>query len=113
MARLAGRLSFGDWFVLMQLNKNVNPVVFGNLVEELSKSEKLDLIKSISIAGPGFLNFYLNSNSIVHNINDIIKLNSDYGKNSSGEQKKAIVEGVAADTDIGNFNFLTQRPYLC
>ena len=91
--------SFGDLSsnIALILSKRVNLSAQEVANNIKNKMEKLALIKSISIAGPGFLNFYLNSNSIVHNISDIIKLNSNYGKNSSGEKKKAIVEFVSAN----------------
>ena len=37
------KLWFGDWFILMQLCKNMNPMVFHELVIDLS--EKMDLKK--------------------------------------------------------------------
>jgi len=40
------RLWFGDWFILMQLCKNMDPVVFHELVLDLK--EKMDPVESSS-----------------------------------------------------------------
>ncbi|XP_012283610.1 innexin inx2-like [Orussus abietinus] len=35
VSRVVRELHFGDWFLLQQLARNVNPIVFGELIEEL------------------------------------------------------------------------------
>lgn len=54
-------------------------------------------IKSCEIAGPGFINFFLNSNYYSDIISDVEEKKSDYGKSNFGEGKKILVEFVSAN----------------
>lgn len=55
---------------------------------QLSKTE---------IAGPGFINFFLNEAAASQVIKDILEQGNNYGKNSSGQGKKVQVEYVSAN----------------
>lgn len=55
---------------------------------QLSKTE---------IAGPGFINFFLNEAAASQVITDILEQGKNYGKNSSGQGKKVQVEYVSAN----------------
>lgn len=55
---------------------------------QLSKTE---------IAGPGFINFFLNEAAASQVIKDILEQGGNYGKNSSGQGKKVQVEYVSAN----------------
>ena len=68
------------------------------ICEELKKELiKSNLFESIEIAKPGFINFKLAISSLTKSLNKIIDLNSNYGKNKSGENKKVLVEFVSAN----------------
>ena len=61
------------------------------------KLESSNIFKEINIAEPGFINFTINPSAIVNNIKDIIDNGSNYGKNTSFENKTVLVEFVSAN----------------
>jgi len=54
-------------------------------------------IKSLEIAGPGFINFFLNDNYYADIVLDVINKGEDYGKSNFGEGKRVLVEFVSAN----------------
>jgi len=54
-------------------------------------------IKSLEIAGPGFINFFLNDNYYADIVLDVIDKGDDYGKSNYGEGKRVLVEFVSAN----------------
>ena len=62
-----------------------------------NKLESSNIFKEINIAEPGFINFTINPSAIVNNIKDIIDNGSNYGKNTSFENKTVLVEFVSAN----------------
>ena len=83
--------------IAFQLAKKLHqsPLHIANqLQKELTKSE---LFKSVEVAKPGFLNFRLNTSSISNNLKYILKKDTQYGKNTSGSNKKVLVEFVSAN----------------
>lgn len=64
------------------------------LAEEIvSKLEgQIEYVEKIEVAGPGFVNFYLVRDFFVRDINRIIELGGDWGKNNDWEGKTVIVE---------------------
>ena len=83
--------------IALLLTKKIkkNPLeICDELKNELIKS---DLFESIEIAKPGFINFKLAISSLTESLNKIIELNNNYGKNKSGQNKKALVEFVSAN----------------
>ena len=54
-------------------------------------------VKSYEIAGPGFINFFLNDTYYADIIKDVIKKGADYGKSNYGEGKRVLVEFVSAN----------------
>lgn len=59
--------------------------------------EKNNIIDRIEIAGPGFINFYLNKNYLFDGINTIIEKEDNYGKNNLGNGRKINIEYVSAN----------------
>lgn len=55
------------------------------------------LITKIEIAGPGFLNFYLQSDYQAEVLNNILKQNSQYGRSNLHHGKKLQIEFVSAN----------------
>ncbi len=89
-----GDVSTNIALLLTKITKK-NPL---EICEELKKELiKSDLFESIEIAKPGFINFKLAISSLTKSLNKIIDLNSNYGKNKSGENKKVLVEFVSAN----------------
>lgn len=53
---------------------------------------KIDQVESIEVAGPGFLNFYLNRDFYTEGIKQALEAGENWGKNDSWAGKKVIVE---------------------
>ena len=90
---------FGDFatnFALKmskQLGKNPRELA-DILVKELGNSS---LIDKAEVAGPGFINFFLNKNWLYKNVEYILKAGSDFGKVTVGNNKKIMVEYISAN----------------
>ena len=54
-------------------------------------------IKSCEIAGPGFINFFLNDNYYADIVADVETKGTEYGKSNFGEGKRVLVEFVSAN----------------
>ena len=69
------------------------------IAETLMKNADLNdtYIEKYEIAGPGFINFYLNSKYYSDIVADIDNLKEDYGKSNFGENKRVLVEFVSAN----------------
>lgn len=76
-----------------QLGKNPREVAT-ILVSEI---ENEDLIDKKEVAGPGFINFFLNSNWLYNNVKYIIENKDTFGKVSVGNGKKIMVEYISAN----------------
>ena len=66
-----------------------------NIAKKLVEYIKADFIKETKIEGPGFINIFLNENTISESINSIIKMNEEFGKGN--ETKFINVEFVSAN----------------
>ncbi len=56
-----------------------------------------DILESVSIAGPGFINFKFTQNFLSKIITDVIREKENFGKSDKYKGKKAIVEFVSAN----------------
>lgn len=65
------------------------------IVEVLSKNT--NKIKTIEIAGPGFINIYLNDEYVFSGISNVIKQGENYGSSSIGKKEKVDIEFVSAN----------------
>ena len=83
--------------VALELTKLLkkNPRDIANTI--VTNIEKNNIIDRIEIAGPGFINFYLNKNYLFDGINRIIEEEDNYGKNNLGNGKKINIEYVSAN----------------
>lgn len=64
----------------------------------LSNIELYDnLILKCEIAGPGFINFFLNKEFFSNTLKEIVKYGEDYGASDFGKSKKIMVEFVSAN----------------
>ena len=74
---------------------NCNPRELANrIIENLPKS---DLIKRTEIAGPGFINFFLNQNSYQSVVLDILEKGDAYGNSKIGDNQSTLIEFVSAN----------------
>lgn len=63
------------------------------LVMKLQEDKDIiGITDSISVAGPGFINFKLNNVSLMKNIDDILETGEKYGSSEMGKGKKVLVE---------------------
>lgn len=84
--------------IAMQLTKVLkeNPRnIAEKIVEALSKNT--NEIKTIEIAGPGFINIYLNDEYVFSGISNVIKQGENYGSSSIGKKEKIDIEFVSAN----------------
>ena len=84
--------------IAMQLTKVLkdNPRnIDEKIVEVLSKNT--NEIKTIEIAGPGFINIYLNDEYVFSGISNVIKQGENYGSSSIGKKEKIDIEFVSAN----------------
>ncbi|MBO6195059.1 MAG: arginine--tRNA ligase [Bacilli bacterium] len=72
----------------------MNPI---ELAESIKSNIEDELIDEIEIAKPGFINFRLNRKQIFNGINEINKLEDNYGKSTIGNNEKINVEYVSAN----------------
>lgn len=84
--------------IAMQLTKILkdNP---RNIAEKIIDSikENTKEIKRVEIAGPGFINIYLNDEYVFSGIESVLEKNKDYGKLNIGNNKKIDIEFVSAN----------------
>lgn len=71
-----------------------NPI---ELAQKIQSNINNELIEEVKVANPGFINFYLNKQIIFEGINEINKLEDNYGKSNIGNGEKINVEYVSAN----------------
>jgi arginyl-tRNA synthetase len=83
--------------IAMQLSKELagSPIIIAKKIIE--SIEPNDIISKIEVAGPGFINIFLNKKYLLKEINEVINLNGNYGKSNIGNNKKTNVEFVSAN----------------
>lgn len=74
---------------------NKNPLEIANSIIE--KIELNDIIIDVKVEKPGFINFFISNKYLLDNINTIIEQNSNYGKNTLGNNKSVNIEFVSAN----------------
>jgi len=67
------------------------------IAELLKENIDNNLIKDVSVAGPGFINFNLKNEWLYETIDLINELKEDYGKVKVGQSKKVLIEFVSAN----------------
>lgn len=71
-----------------------SPMEIANILKENIHD---DMIKNIEIVNPGFINFFINEEYLLKEINTILKEKKDYGKSNIGNNKKINLEYVSAN----------------
>ena len=92
--------SHGDWAtnIAMTLARPLKSKP-REIAERLRDAMKLDDagVSKIDIAGPGFMNFWIDAGAIASGLRDIISANASYGRNSKGAGRVVNVEFVSAN----------------
>lgn len=91
---------FGDYSsnIAMLLTKDLKKaprIIATQIIENLKYDKKR--ISKIEIAGPGFINFFINDEFYTNEISGILKLGDKYGKSDKNNGKKANLEWVSAN----------------
>ena len=99
MLEIPNNTENGDYAtnIAMRLTKRVgkNPrEIAGVIVDGLSDHT---MVKSVSIAGPGFINFFIKEDVLAGVVKVIRDLGTDFGKSDFGEGKKILLEYVSAN----------------
>ncbi|HCS28948.1 MAG TPA: arginine--tRNA ligase [Spongiibacteraceae bacterium] len=55
------------------------------------------MVNKVEIAGPGFINFYLNNSAVASVITDVLGQGSNFGRSTIGQSEKVQVEYVSAN----------------
>ncbi|MDY0408819.1 arginine--tRNA ligase [Virgibacillus soli] len=104
--------------IAMQLTKIVKQPprkIAEKIVDELSKSSKT--IEKIDVAGPGFINIYMNNDYLTNLIETIIDAGVTYGRSDFGKGHKIQVEFVSAnptgDLHLGHARGAAYGDSLC
>lgn len=86
-----GDTEHGDYSsnVSLAISKKIgkNPLEIANLIKDEIGNNKL--FDKVEIAGPGFINFFISSQITLENIK---KINKDFGKNAELKDKKVIID---------------------
>ena len=83
--------------IAMQLAKELkdNPKKIATKIAfEIGNNDK---IKKVDVAGPGFINIFLNNDYIFSGVSKIIDEDNNYGKSNVGQNKKMNIEFVSAN----------------
>ncbi|ADE19957.1 arginine--tRNA ligase [Mycoplasma crocodyli] len=72
---------FSTSMAIINKTTELNPVQLANKIkDELNKVSKNLYLKDIEVAGPGFINIFLDDEFFKQSVNEILKKGSDYGK---------------------------------
>lgn len=92
--------SLGDWATNLPM---VLARPLGKKPLDIAKQIEAELslesagVDRIEIAGPGFMNFRLDSGAVAASIREIVKADTEYGRNNSGQDAALVVEFVSAN----------------
>ena len=100
MVEVPKNIENGDFSsnIAMQLTKVLkdNPRnIAEKIVDKIKENTKE--IEKVEIAGPGFINIYLNDEYVFSGIENVLKADKDYGKLNIGNNKKIDIEFVSAN----------------
>lgn len=89
--------------MLIAAKSDGNPRV---IAEKIVSGIKSDIIEKATVAGPGFINLFLNEQVIYEELKEILKRAENYGNNEIGSGKNVNVEYISANptgpVHIGN-----------
>lgn len=76
--------------VLHQSPRNIANEIVANI-------PKNNIIESVNIEGPGFINFFISKGYLLSLINKVIELDENYGRSNIGNKEKINIEYVSAN----------------
>ncbi len=92
---------FGDFSTNIALilagELNKKPLELAELIIKNISREGKNLFKKIEIAGPGFINFFINIETIASKLMEIQRLGEEFGKSNLGNGERVLVEFVSAN----------------
>ncbi len=94
------RPEFGDLSTNIALvHQNILKAKARDIAEILANDlrSKTELFTKVEVAGPGFINFWINSDLYRNNLKEIITKRDHYGRCDLGQGKKVLVEFVSAN----------------
>ena len=75
--------------LILAKKQGKNPAEVASLIRANKKIQESGLFKKVEVAGPGFINFFISKEVIVDNLK---KVNKDFGKNTELKNKKIIID---------------------
>ncbi len=92
--------SHGDWAtnlaMVLARPLKAKPREIAERLRDAMKTESAGVSK-IDVAGPGFMNFWLDAGRIASGLRDIVRANADYGRSNAGAGRVVNVEFVSAN----------------
>ncbi len=97
---------FGDLStnIAMQLAKKLGKspievanVILNSLNKDINRLPLKELLASVKMEGPGFINFYLMDKSLYGDIKEVLKKGDSFGRSDIGRDKKLQIEFVSAN----------------
>ena len=73
------------------------PVKIANILKECMDLENAHYIEKVEIAGPGFINFFVNDLWFADIVSGVLEAGKDYGRSDYGKGEKVMVEFVSAN----------------
>ena len=67
------------------------------IAQSITDKINSDLFTKVEIAKPGFINFYMDKKYLLDNINTVLELQENYGRNNIGNHKRYNLEFVSAN----------------
>lgn len=74
-----------------------NPREVAELIIENIPKERKNLFKKIEVAGPGFINFFIQEEAIATKLTEIGRLGENFGNSNTGNGERVLVEFVSAN----------------
>ncbi len=101
---------FGDYALPFAMESakilRMSPLAIGNILKDYI--EESDLIESVDVVKPGFINIFLSFDLLYDNLMNILKVRDDYGKNQKDSARKINIEFVSANP-TGPLNIVSAR----
>ena len=90
-----GEFSTNIAMLIVKQAKMAPIIIAKNIIEHMDLSNSY--VEKATSAGPGFINFYLNSQWLYENMKYILEAKEQYGESDYGQNKSVIVEYVSAN----------------
>ncbi len=95
------RKEFGDFStnaaLIIGSMTGKKPREVAQMIVEAIEQRRFDFIEKLDIAGPGFINFFVNETLFASQLREILRLGSRYGACDAGAGEKVMVEFVSAN----------------